>query len=292
MKQLMRVSVNALRHLRLLALHLAVNGVIVVAAALWLLIPEQHWWQLLLTALIAAAVFVAAVWLHAGTLAYFAASAPARGEPHAAAAPATAEAAVAEASAAHPEADFRTALWRGLRNAPPFVVAVAIMVLLMCWVGGWSERMWQISGYVYVKLPIIHGIIGPTGTYNFGIFIVNLLFWYLIPAVLLPFAAGAAAHGFSSQALSAGAHTLRRLAYWVWLGILELPGVLLPTLLLDWSPRGTLRLEMTSLFLRLGFAWLLAVAAWLMIAGMLGHLVASTKQPARAAGKELASSPL
>lgn len=290
MKQLISASVNALRHLRLWVLHLAGNGIILVAAALWLLVPEQHWWQLLLTALIAVALFIGAVWLHAGTLAYFAVgSAPARQEPQSdAVTTANENAAVPEASAAHSRGESGAALWRGLRNAPPFVLVVAIMFLLMCRVNGWSGRMWQISGYVYTKLSFIHGFIGPTGTYRLGIFIVSVLFWYVIPAMLLPFAAGAAAHGFGLQALSAWARALRRIAYWVWLGVLELPGVLLPTLLLGWNLHGALRLEMTSLLLRLGFAYLLAVTAWLMIAGMLGHLAARSEVSGDTSGQAAA----
>ena len=70
MHALIRSAVAALSDWRLLALHLAGNALLLAAATLWLLIPEAHAWQLLVTALGGLAVGFTFVWLHCGTLAH------------------------------------------------------------------------------------------------------------------------------------------------------------------------------------------------------------------------------
>jgi len=67
MLALLRHSLAMLRNIKLVALHLVVNAVLLVSASFWLLIPEAHIWQLLFAALSALLIAVMFLWLHGGT---------------------------------------------------------------------------------------------------------------------------------------------------------------------------------------------------------------------------------
>ena len=76
MRALMRHSLATLRNPRLIGLHLVLNAILLVAASLWLLIPEAHVWQLILAGVSGLLILLVFLWLHSGTLAYAAEPAP------------------------------------------------------------------------------------------------------------------------------------------------------------------------------------------------------------------------
>ena len=70
MLALLRHALAMLRNVKLLALHLVVNAVLLISASFWLLIPEAHIWQLLFAFVSALLIVGIFLWLHSGTLAY------------------------------------------------------------------------------------------------------------------------------------------------------------------------------------------------------------------------------
>jgi len=126
MLALLRHALAMLRNVKLVALHLVVNAVILVSASFWLLIPEAHIWQLLFAVLCLLLIGGVSLWLHSATLAY----------------------------AVNPvkenfRVSFTIKFWR------MFWLLLGAFVLLWCMnvVSGWMETQWQIAGYVYSKAP-------------------------------------------------------------------------------------------------------------------------------------------
>jgi hypothetical protein len=70
MRNLFLHSIAMLRSKRLVALHLVANAVLLAGASLWLLIPDEHGWQLLASAVSALLMLFLFLWLNSGTLAY------------------------------------------------------------------------------------------------------------------------------------------------------------------------------------------------------------------------------
>jgi len=232
-----------LRNPRLVALHLVGNAVLLTAASMWLLIPEAHVWQLLFAAISALLIVLVFLWIHSGTLAYGA-------EP------------VRE--------KFREAfspnIWRLLW------LAIGCFILFWCMrvVEGWTDKTWQISGYVYSKAPsFLRPTSGPVSYGNALAYVFLILEWYVIPSILLPLIS-ARVIGVGSLA---GLRTLGRWKYWLSMAVTGLAGVWVTRLIVNWTPGTTLNEQTVSLVLRLGAAYVLATAAWLVTAGMLGYFV-------------------
>jgi len=247
MKTLILGSIALARDFKLLALHLAGNALLFTGVALWLIIPDKHAAQLVLTALSAVLLLLVALYLHAGTLYY----------------------------AADATGTLRERFFRGFRHSMAFLVVVLFLLFLRGWIDGWESKMYQISGYVFSKAPaFVRGAIGPDAFESISSWTTSILAWYLVPAVLLPFAAAAARYGFGLELLKTPLRALKNWRYWLWLAVLEIPGIFLPSLLIDFVRHGSLAFESASMLARFGLAYLLAVVSWLAVAGMLGRLVA------------------
>jgi hypothetical protein len=252
MKTLIANSMTAARDLRLLGLHFVVNLLLIGGATLWLIIPDKHAAQLVFTALFALVLVAVAIWLHAGTLSY------------------TSEI----------DGGMFARFWRGFRHAAAFVVVVAVMVYLATKCAGLDDRMGQISGYVYSKVPsVLRSPVGPDRFEKVGSSVLGIVSYYLIPALLLPFAAAGARFGLGKGMLFGAVNALKNGLYWVWFGILLILGVWIPLQLIDWAPRRTLTVEAVSMVIRFTIAYLLVVLSWLAVAGMLGSLVAADSGP-------------
>ncbi len=260
MRDLIKSSLAAVCDRKLLILHVVLNAALGAAGAFWLLVPDEHGWQILATVLSALAVLLLAVWLHAGTLAY----------------------------CAHGRVRQRSGVPRALLQGLAFLIVVAVLFWLADRVATWAGYSQQISGYLYSKMPSFRR----TLTYNrlnewfdCGFLVLQL---YVVPALLLPLAAAGAAYGFSRK-LVRGLCALGCWKYWLWLAVLVLLGVEVPRLLIDWKPTGTLHFETTSMVLRLLGAYLLMVLCWLAACGMLGKLVAERVESTGNAGGKTAS---
>jgi len=259
MRDVIKSSLAAMCDRKLLILHVLLNAVLCTAGAFWLLVPDEHGWQILATVVSALALLLMAVWLHAGTLAYCA-----RGR-------------------VRTQAGFGRALWQGLA----FLIVVAVMFWLADRVSHWSESSSQISGYVYSKLPGFRRALTYSRLESWTESLFLALRLYVVPGLLLPLAAAAAAFGFSGK-LRRGLCALGCWRYWLWLVVLILLGVEVPRLLIYWSPAGTLRFETISVVLRLLGAYLLIVLCWLAACGMLGKLVADRVESAGKSGGKAA----
>jgi hypothetical protein len=243
MLALLRHTLAMLRNIKLVALHLVVNAVILISASFWLLIPEAHIWQLLFTMLSALLIVAVSLWLHSGTLTY----------------------------AVNPVkenfgASFAIKLWRMLW------LFLGAFLLLWCMntVGGWMESKWQIAGYIYSKAPTWLRPIAGADSYTKALeYILLFLYWYVIPCALL---AIIAARIYGANFLRA-LRILKYWQYWVGMGVTVLLGVWVTTLIIGWVPGKSLTQQTISMLIRLGFAYVIATTAWLITAGVLGYFV-------------------
>ncbi|HTS37627.1 MAG TPA: hypothetical protein VMH04_18270 [Candidatus Solibacter sp.] len=244
MRDLLRHSLAMLRDFRLVGLHLILNAALLVSASFWLLIPEEHVWQLIFAALSAVLIIVVFLWLHSATLVY----------------------------GANPiRSEFRGAF--ALRLARMFWLLIGCIALFWCMrvVDGWMDHRWQIAGYLYSKAPSsLRPIGGENGYVNLVEYAFSILLWYVLPLALLPIVAARVVGARVRDGLRALSHW----RYWVAMAITSAVGVWLTSLILEWIPGKTLRQQTTSLVLRLAVVYALATAAWLVTAGLLGYFVA------------------
>jgi len=257
MPALLQTAIAPLRNIRLLVLHLVVNAILLISAALWLLIPEAHVWQLLFSALSAVIVAFCLGWLHCGTLALAAAS---RGE----------------------------ALWAAMRGCvrrvPGFVLVLAVLLTLMYCSSNLQDKSWQVSGYIFTRLP--HWLQGAIGESRFNQWIefkFAALTWFLLPALGVPWLFIAAVRGVRFRAL----RLYPRWRYWLAAAVASLLGVWLPSKLLGWSPQSGLMVESISLVLRMLVVYALALVGWLMLSEVSGSLLRADRVK-NAGGKAIA----
>jgi hypothetical protein len=249
MRDLLRHSLAMLRSLRLVGLHLVLNALLLVSASFWLLIPEEHVWQLIFAALSALLIVLIFLWLHSGTLVYGANPAP---------------------------AEFRAAF--RVRLSRMFWLLIGCIVLLWCMpiVNGWMDHRWQIAGYLYSKAPFsLRPTGGENGYVNTIEYAFSIFLWYLLPSVLLPIIAARVV----GTGVRDGLRALTRWQYWLAMAITSSVGVWLTNLILGWTPGKTLSQQTTSLVLRLALVYALATAAWLITAGLLGYFVSRGVDP-------------
>jgi hypothetical protein len=261
MRELFRASLRPLRNVGLVLLHLVGNAALVVGAALWLLIPDERTWQLVATAVAGLIMVFLFSWVHSGTLAFV----------------------------AEPDGASR----RALRHLPAFIVSATILYIAMRITASFTYFSWQIAGYLYSKLPNAFRPVSGSGRVNECVeAVIGVIVWYVVPALLLPFVAGAAEHGFSTRLFGVAVRAFVRLRYWVVLAGVCVIGVLMPRLLIGWTPGTGLRGETISLVVRLTFAYVLAVAGWLTTCGLLGTLSSmSATASAEDSGGKTASQP-
>ncbi|HYG98253.1 MAG TPA: hypothetical protein VD837_03920 [Terriglobales bacterium] len=242
MRSVIRESLAGLRHRNLWLVQFFGNAVLFAAAAAWLLVPEERVWQLLLAFVGGAAVVFLFLWLHAGTF------------------------------VALPEGDLRPAFRKALRRVLVFLPWAISFGALLWFVDSWSGESWRISGYIDSRLSSrTREALGWSFTHNLVSFCFFVLFWYVVPGIMLPFGM-AAARGMGRRGVANALRTLRRLAYWAWLAVLVAVGVYVPMRLMEWTPGSTLTSETISLIVRMLVAYVLAIGCWLIVVAMLGSL--------------------
>ena len=252
MRDLVRHSIAMLRNPRLVLLHIVGNAVVLVAASFWLLIPEEHVWQLLGAGISALVIVFVFLWIHSGTLAYAAEPVP---------------------------ENLRTALTPRIGRLFWLLFGLFILCWCMSIVDGWSESNWQISGYLYSKAPTwLRPTGGDSAWYRILDYLFSVVYWYVLPCLFLPAIAAKIAGGGALR----GLRTLGRWQYWLSMAVTTLLGVRVTTLILGWTPGRTLSVQTVSLGVRLALAYAIATAAWLMTAGLLGYFVGSRNDGAAA----------
>lgn len=238
---------------RLLLIQFVANPLLFLLYAAWLLIPEARTWELILNAVLAIAIVVMAVALHAGTLNYF---------------------------CGRPRNDgtlLKPAFARALRHM--IAVAVWMVVFYLIW------RLWgkldqyqdSITTYFRSMLPAflrrhitLRAIIR---IFEIKMFILR---WIITPGILLPFLAQAADRGFGGfgkagwTALKSAITSVR---YWVTIILAAVVGVHVSSYLLhrqSHSEDSTFAGETASLVLRFFLAYLFGLLSWMLTCSMVG----------------------
>lgn len=239
---------------RLWLIQFLANPILFLLFAAWLLIPEARTWELILNAVLALAITVMAVVLHAGTLNYFC------------------------NRSRSDAAELNPAFSRALRNI--FAVAVWILVFYLVW------RLWgrldqyqdSLSTYFRSMLPAflrrhitLRAVIR---IFEIKMFIFR---WIVTPGILLPLAAQAADRGFGGFGKSGwGAlkSAVKSIRYWATIILAAVVGVHVSSHLLNWhshSQNSTFAGETTSLGLRLLVAYLLGLTSWMLVCSVVGR---------------------
>ncbi len=229
------------------------NVLIFLLYAGWLRLPEAHWWDLLLNALVIVLAVAAALTLHGGTLNYF-------------------QSAHVERSAA-----FAPEFKKALKHVAALAVWAAVFFFVWSQMDKLGDYQYSLPGYLRSELPSwLRKHTTDTGFTNVYLFIGVLLQGVAVPGVLLPGALLAAGQGFRGflQVREWG-RTLRRVSYWAALALAMIVAVVAIAALLHWKMKpqtATLRGEETSLFFRLLASYLIGLFAWLWVCSMLGRL--------------------
>jgi hypothetical protein len=237
---LLRRPVALLTNVRLVALHIVLNAALAVAGTFWLLIPEEHIWQLLFAAISALLMIFVLLWLHAGTFVYATDPDPAK---------------------------FRSAFSIKLGRMAWLLLGLVVFFECVHVVGNWNDSRWQLGGYLYAKAPHwMRPTGGESGYINAVDYFFAVICWYFLPSALLPIIA-ARINGLTPRAaLRAWASWL----YWVSMAVCVIFGVSVASKILEWIPGETLHAQTIGLVIRLIAVYLIASGAWLAAVGLVG----------------------
>lgn len=222
----------ALRNLCLL--HLLGTAVLLWTGYYWLGVGEASAMTLTWSAAVALMGLLAALWLHGTALAYF------RGD----------------------DSPLKTALRNLLPLAVLAIGVAGIYMLLSHWQAPNPQRALKTASWLTFKsrTPV-----RPSSVLFVMDGVFALLRWWVIPAVVLPLAAGVAGAGWRGF-LMRFCQQLKRWVYWVEVPALLLCALWIPWQLLHWVPRvRAFWLQMTSFTLRASVAYLLLVGALLAL---------------------------
>ena len=225
---------------KLLALHLAADGLLLYLGYLWLGVGESSGLRLAWSALFALLILAAACWLHGATLAFF------RGEGGIAAA-------------------FRSTLGRVPALLVAAIVAMAIYGLLAMAAVASMEPGFRLASWLTLTL---HSPVKPASVQRIFLAVFWVVRWIVLPVALVPLAAAIASRGWRGFA-----HVTwrARWRYWLAVPVLLAAGLLLPLVLLGWVPVVSgFTMEMASFLAR-------GLAAYLLFVGAIWTLERMTK---------------
>ncbi|MGA3017659.1 MAG: hypothetical protein ABSF62_11110 [Bryobacteraceae bacterium] len=227
--------------MRLFAIHVAGNAVVLGLAYYWLGIGESRAATLAWSAVLALIILCLACCLHGGTLAFFRA-----GESR-------------SLSVA-----FRTTL----RHMAPFLAAVVLIAavywLLAQWAAYSSTPALRIASWCTLKL---RKPIKPATVLRVFSFVLGLIRWMVIPVFVLPMFSGIAGRGW--RGFEEFGRLRRSRLYWIAAPLLLLCALALPWHLIGWVPHvGSFTVEMVSFTVRVAVGYLLFIAAWIFLASL------------------------
>ncbi|GAC1647127.1 MAG: hypothetical protein NVS9B15_05580 [Acidobacteriaceae bacterium] len=232
---IMRILAGALRLIaaNLSRVLLLLVGIPVIALlwAGWLWIPEAHYWQLAVTIIVAIALLSGISWLQALVM-------------------------------------------RGLRSDSlrPDVAAIisvliwfAILCILLRWIDARNNWLGNFAPYLYSKLsrstrselplPRLAGMLAD---------IQATCFWYIGPALLLPFALEWSSFGMVQARYRKCLQTIGTLCYWLWLAPVAVIAANIPDILVSKQFGTSLSAQTFSVILRVGLAYLILFACWIL----------------------------
>jgi hypothetical protein len=225
--------------IRLFAIHVAGNALVLGLAYYWLGIGDSSAAALAWSAALAVVILSMACCLHGGTLAFFRAD-----------------------QSRSLSAAFRTVL----RHMAPFLAAViliaAVYWLLARWAAYSSTPALRIASWCTLKL---RKPIKPATVLRAFNIVLALVRWMVVPVFVLPMFSGIASRGWRGSA-EFGRHR-RSLVYWIATPLLLLCALALPWQLIAWVPRvGSFALEMLSFTARAAVAYAVFITAWIYLA--------------------------
>jgi hypothetical protein len=219
----------------LAAIHLGANALLLLLGYYWLGIGESRTASLAWSAFVGLLLVILSCWLDGATFAYFAGKVP--GLP----------------------AAFRTAL----RNLPAIFAVLVLIGALYYLLSRWNNYSmlpaFELSSWLTAKL---RKPVRPNSVFRVFSSVTWLVRWVVLPVILLPWVAAV-----SSQGWSGFRHRIAKgWRYWIEAPVLLLCALWVPFLLLGWVPyTGKFPIEMASFAVRLLIAYLLFVAAWLVL---------------------------
>jgi hypothetical protein len=227
---------------KLWLLNFAANGVVLVAAYFWLLIPDARGWQVAGSALLAAIVVVLMLWLRAGTLAYFRV----------------------------PEFRKDGTVWRAYRHALRHVRALALWAVVFL-VFAWlllSLRPYIPQFAVWFRQKIGTGP-SPRNIMADANWLLLVVVGIVMPGLWLPIATTVSAVGFKPEHIVRSRGVWKHPLYWSWFALLLGFGTYLPYKLVWWIPDlQTIRQQAWSMSLRFLLAYLIGVTAFIAVVWM------------------------
>ena len=236
------------------------NIVLIVIAALWFQIGEEHWWSLLLQLLIALFVIVGLLVLHGGTLNYF--------------------------SNLPDNKRIKPAFKNALKHLPSFALWAAIFCTLLYLVDKLDNYQYQLPGFLRSEFPAwLRRQISESAMDSFYAGFVGFLRWVVLPGLLLPLGLLAVTVGFPGLIMfRSWWRAVGNLAYWIVLIVAAIIGVYCTgKIISQWrlDPRtATLGGEEVFVVFRFLFAYLLALFSWLWVCAMLARARPQPDPPA------------
>jgi hypothetical protein len=220
-------------------MHFVTSAIVLWLGYYWLGVPESRAGMLAWSAAVALFVVLAMSWSCGSGLAFFA------------------------------ESDDRRAIqaWcAGLRNLLPFALAVLVLILLYwllaAWAGYSAKPVFRLASFLTLTL---RKPVRPASVQRVFDVLLWLVRWLVIPVLALPVLSAVAKSGW--RGFPAPGRNARKWLYWIETPLLLLCAVRLPLLLLHWVPRvGGFGVQVVSFAARAGAAYLLFVAAWLVLA--------------------------
>lgn len=253
---LRRAVLIAWRSRRLWLLQFLLTPILAALAVAELLVPEAHIWQLVLTLLLAVAIFLAFLWMQAATMVYFA-------DYH--------------AGEERPADAFRS-VWQTLAAFAGWAVVLATCLYLVSVI---SAHQPQYTSYLRSIMPVgVRKILTESRVDHFFTYITWLKFWVVLPGFFLPMGLQIAkhgVHGLSRDGWNAWSRIVFGFRYWIIFVLFLAVGVCIPQALVYWHPPiARLSGEAISLGLRFFLAWLVSVTAWVVFTSALGWFNAET----------------
>ncbi len=160
-----------------------------------------------------------------------------------------------------------SAAWRSaLRNLLPLAAAAAGIAVIYCLLSLWNDYSAhpaaQVASYLTLKL---RKPVRPASVLRVFRIVLGLIRWMALPVLLLPMLSAISSQGWGGFRSVGG--LVRKWLYWIEAPILLLCAVWAPLEILGWIPHvHSFRMEAASFAARGFVAYLLFVAAWLVLA--------------------------
>jgi uncharacterized membrane protein YidH (DUF202 family) len=244
--------VVAVRNWRLWLLQFVANAAIFLAFVAWLRFPDAHWWQLILQLFLVLLIAVAVLVLHGGTLNYY------------------------ESAHQVKTASLSPAFLKAFKHAAAIAVLAFLVHFFEHLIGHLAHYQQTFPGYLRSGFPAwLRRMITESALDNAYALLLFMLVWVVLPGLLLPFALFASSRGFRGLvAFGDWRRAIANLLYWIALVVAAVIGVGSSGLIMSWklNPKSsTLAGEQASLAIRLFFAYLLAIFAWLLTCSIVGR---------------------